>query len=63
MLYRGKHVFINGESFSAGPADKKVLNILANTRRLSSDEVKIASTDVKEALHSWHGEGWLHLLE
>ncbi|WP_211285944.1 winged helix domain-containing protein, partial [Mycobacterium timonense] len=34
MLYRGKHVFINGESFAVGRADKAVLDVLANERRI-----------------------------
>jgi 50S ribosomal protein L16 3-hydroxylase len=38
MLYRGKHVFINGESFGVGKADKATLELLANHRRLEGDE-------------------------
>jgi 50S ribosomal protein L16 3-hydroxylase len=37
MLYRGKHVFINGESFGVGKADKATLELLANNRRLDAE--------------------------
>jgi hypothetical protein len=37
MLYRGKHVFINGESFGVGKADKATLELLANHRRLDGE--------------------------
>jgi 50S ribosomal protein L16 3-hydroxylase len=59
MLYRGKHVFINGESFLAGSQDKALLAMLADQRCLDGEQVAMASTDVLEALHSWHDEGWL----
>ncbi|WP_089397959.1 cupin domain-containing protein [Noviherbaspirillum humi] len=59
MLYRGKHVFINGESFNAGRADRKVLALLADQRRLGPEDVLSASADVVEALHAWHASGWL----
>lgn len=61
MLYRGKHVFINGESFSAGRADKTSLCTLADTRRLDGAAFAEASQDVLEALHTWYGDGWLDL--
>ena len=63
MLYRGKHVFINGESFTAGRADKAILAALADRRLLDGVEVGTASKDVEEALHSWYEEGWLVLSE
>jgi 50S ribosomal protein L16 3-hydroxylase len=59
MLYRGKHVFVNGESFVAGRADKPVLVALADHRLLEGDEVAAASKDVEEALYDWYQEGWL----
>jgi len=61
MLYRGRHVFINGESFQAGPADKATLVALANQRFLEGSEVAAASGDVEEALYDWYDEGWLTL--
>lgn len=61
MLYRGKHVFINGESFAAGRADKATLCLLADTRRLDGPAAAAASQDVVEALYTWYRDGWLSL--
>jgi 50S ribosomal protein L16 3-hydroxylase len=61
MLYRGKHVFINGESFAAGRADKVPLRVLADTRRLDGPSAAAASQDVMEALYTWYQDGWLNL--
>lgn len=61
MLYRGKHVFINGESFTVTPSDKTRLATLADGRRLAGEHILSASTDLLEALYTWHGDGWLAL--
>ena len=61
MLYRGKHVFINGESFAVGRADKLLLDVLANERALSGDAAASASDDVMEALYTWYQDGWIEL--
>ena len=61
MLYRGKHVFINGESFAVGRADKAVLDTLANQRRLDGASAAGASDDVLEALYTWYQDGWVEL--
>lgn len=61
MLYRGKHVFINGESFAIGRADKAALEALANSRVLEGAQVAAASEDVMEALYAWYTDGWLEL--
>ena len=61
MLYRGKHVFINGESFAAGKDDKSTLCLLADARALDGVEVSKASVDVQEALYNWYTDGWLDL--
>jgi|SRR6185437_13512933 len=61
MLYRGRHVFINGESFQVNAADKAVLSRLANQRQLDGPEVASASQDVMEAFLTWYEDGWLHL--
>ena len=61
MLYRGKHVFVNGESFNVSAADKAVLCALADRRRLDGAEVAKASEDVMEAFLTWYEDGWLHL--
>jgi 50S ribosomal protein L16 3-hydroxylase len=61
MLYRGKHLFINGESFAAPAGDKRVLAALADSRTLEGSTVATASQDVLEALHTWYEDGWLHV--
>jgi 50S ribosomal protein L16 3-hydroxylase len=61
MLYRGKNVFINGESFAVGRADKNVLEQLANQRGLDGAGVLAASEDVSEALYAWYTDGWIEL--
>ena len=61
MLYRGKHVFINGESFAVGRADKVVLDVLANERALPGEAMAKASQDVIEALYAWYQDGWIEL--
>ena len=61
MLYRGKHVFINGESFAIGRADKATLEALANLRALDGAALRGASEDVMDALYTWYQDGWLEL--
>lgn len=61
MLYQGKQVFINGESFTVGKTDKQILSILANQRHLSAEELIKASEDVLEAFCIWYEDGWLEL--
>ncbi|WP_395822890.1 JmjC domain-containing protein [Collimonas sp.] len=61
MLYRGKHVFINGESFAAGRADKASLTLLADQRQLDGATAAQVSTDVLEALYTWYEDGWVTL--
>jgi 50S ribosomal protein L16 3-hydroxylase len=61
MLYCGKHVFINGESFATARADRATLARLADQRRLNGAAVTTASSDVLEALHAWWTAGWLVL--
>ena len=61
MLYRGKNVFINGESFGVGKADRVTLELLANQRSLDGDAFTAASDDVLEALYTWYQDGWVEL--
>ncbi|HJV03118.1 MAG TPA: cupin domain-containing protein [Burkholderiaceae bacterium] len=61
MLYRGKHVFINGESFAIGRADKVTLEALANQRALDGSAIASASDDVMDALYTWYQDGWIEL--
>ncbi|MDQ2818934.1 MAG: cupin domain-containing protein [Pseudomonadota bacterium] len=61
MLYRGEHVFINGESFAIDKQDKVVLDVLANARALDGAALAGASDDVNDALYAWYSDGWLEL--
>jgi 50S ribosomal protein L16 3-hydroxylase len=54
-------VFINGESFAVGRADKLLLDTLANTRGLDGAALAGASDDVMEALYTWYQDGWIEL--
>lgn len=61
MLYKGKHLFINGESFALGRNDKASLTKLANQRFLVGEDVAKVSADVREALCLWYEDGWLEI--
>ncbi|RXZ32722.1 cupin domain-containing protein [Oxalobacteraceae bacterium CAVE-383] len=61
MLYRGRTIFINGESFDAGGPDKALLTALANARRLDGAALQEASDDLRESLFLWYQDGWLRL--
>lgn len=61
MLFQSNHVFINGESYVVGRADKKALQNLADTRRLQSSAVASATDDAVEAFYIWFRAGWLLL--
>ena len=61
MLYRGKHVFINGESFAVARADKAPLAVLADVRELEGPSIAKVSEDVLEALYTWYQDGWLEV--
>lgn len=59
MLYSGRNVFINGESFTMGRADRSSLVKLADLRRLEGAEVEAVTEDVRDALYTWYQDGWL----
>jgi 50S ribosomal protein L16 3-hydroxylase len=61
MLYRGRHVFINGESFVASTADKRPILKLADLRELEPEEISASTEDVRETLHAWYEDGWISL--
>ncbi len=61
MLYRGSHVFVNGESFAVEAGDRPLLAALADRRELDGPALAQASDDVREALHVWYEDGWLLL--
>lgn len=61
MLYRGPHLFINGESFTVRGAERKTLSLLADQHWLEGAAVTATSDDVHDALHTWYQDGWLIL--
>lgn len=60
MLYDARHIFINGESYLAEGRDAELMRQLADTRRLSLQEVQQLSDDALELLSSWVDAGWAH---
>lgn len=59
MLYRGKYVFINGESFLVAGKDLACLKALADHRLLAPNSVLHVSNDLTDSLHHWFKLGWL----
>lgn len=62
MLYQGKFVFINGESFQPSAADRRVLQQLADQRTAPPETVGSASSDLRESLYQWYRDGWLVII-
>jgi 50S ribosomal protein L16 3-hydroxylase len=60
MLYDERHVFINGESFRAAGRDARLMQRLADRRRLSEREVAALSVAARALLDEWRSAGWLH---
>ncbi len=60
MMYDPRHVFINGESFRAGGADARLMQRLADERRLDARHVQRASEGAQALLQDWFEAGWLH---
>lgn len=59
LMYRGKNVFINGESFSVNGRDLALLKTLGDERRLAPDDIAAASASLKDALYTWFSYGWI----
>lgn len=59
MMYDGNHVFINGESYRAKGADARFMQLLANQRSLTAQDLRRASDSALALLEDWHGAGWL----
>jgi 50S ribosomal protein L16 3-hydroxylase len=60
MLFDEKHIFINGESFSASGKDARVMRALANNRQLPAKDVLSLSRAASELLAEWVHCGWAH---
>jgi 50S ribosomal protein L16 3-hydroxylase len=61
MLYNGRWLHINGNSFIMKGKDRALLTELADRRRLEGQRIAEASSDLQSALHVWHEDGWLGL--
>lgn len=61
LAYRGRHVFINGESVDAGPAALVLLRRLADTRQLPAAGLQSAECDepTADTLYDWFCAGWI----
>jgi 50S ribosomal protein L16 3-hydroxylase len=60
MLFDDKHIFINGESFTASGRDARIMRTLANQRQLSAMEAKPLSDAARDLLGDWVQSGWVH---
>lgn len=63
MLYKGGHIFINGESFVVSAADGIPLKKLADERAILPETLRACSDDVFEAFCIWYEDGWLELCD
>jgi 50S ribosomal protein L16 3-hydroxylase len=59
MLYDGRHVFINGESFRVGGRDVALLRRLTDKRSLPAADVSRLSAEARATLVEWVQAGWL----
>lgn len=60
MMYDALHVFINGEGYRASGRDARLMQRLADTRRLSAAQLGRLGTDARALLGQWRQAGWLH---
>lgn len=60
MVYDGRRVFANGESWRAAGKDARHLQRLADQRWLDARTVAQASPALRELLDQWAEDGWLH---
>lgn len=60
MLYDDHHVFVNGESWRAGGRDARLLQRLADERRLPAAERDRLSAGAAAIVHDWLDDGWVH---
>ena len=61
MLYDARHVFINGESFSASGRDASLMRELADRRHLTAVKVNLLGPEAWELVQSWAINGWVRV--
>lgn len=59
MLYQGRCIFLNGDSFFADGSDRRHLTTLADQRWLPASLCQIASPPLLTQLYRWYQHGWL----
>ncbi len=60
MLYDERHVFMNGESWRASGRDARLLQHLADQRRLSRRDRAALSAGAQAIVDDWLDDGWVH---
>jgi 50S ribosomal protein L16 3-hydroxylase len=60
MGYDERQVFINGESFSAGGRDARLMRRLADLRALAPADLRRLSAGARALIAEWQQAGWLH---
>lgn len=63
MMYDGRHVFINGESYRAAGRDRSLMRALADRRLLASSDLARAGAGARSLIENWREAGWLHAVE
>ncbi len=60
MAYDARHVFINGEGFTATGRDARLMQMLADQRRLDATAIKRLGAAARQLVDGWSRAGWLH---
>ena len=60
MLYDGRHIFVNGESYRAARPDAGLMQRFADQRQLCNDELSRASPAARALIKEWIKAGWAH---
>lgn len=60
MLYDERHLFMNGESWRATGRDARLLQRLADERRLSARDRAALSAGAQAIVDDWLDDGWVH---
>ena len=60
MLYRGGRIFLNGEAIGATSVERRLLQRLANQRRLDKTELRSVTPALQTQFEDWLDAGWIH---